>query len=149
MSRYQELAPRLERNYNRPMGIYLRKRGQKHLVHWVVLWALLLGQLALGLGYGIAAQRADGAIKIPVCTSSGIEYTSWSSDGSSGERSSSAKSGGCVFCSVSPVYFDFDDTPKVAPATDLGSVQFIYHSVFLPHQRLTALTGAPRAPPSC
>lgn len=122
-------------------------------VSWAMLWVLLLGQFALGIGYGIAAQNSSDEIRVPVCTSNGIEYIIWTRDGGIDKDPTgspqSLKSGGCVLCTVSPVYLSFDKQPPSAPHPLLGQAPFYDAGNTLVQRVVSLSSAAPRAPPAC
>lgn len=133
------------------MSLKFRLIGNKQAIHWLVLLSLLLGQFALGFGYGIAAERNNDEIRIPVCTSTGIEYIIWTPHGvkQSAEPGSDTSSGNCTLCTVSPhqLRFDLQNQLLREPLTSRN----------LPIDRTGQLLGstfglnphaAPRAPPS-
>lgn len=119
-------------------------------VSWAILWVLLLSQFAMGIGYGIAAQNSTDEIRVPVCTSNGIEYIIWTRDEGITKDSTEPqlqKSGGCVLCTVSPLNLSFDKQPRVAPSPLIGLAP-AYHDPITCHQRTVSLcAAAPRAPP--
>lgn len=123
---------------------------QKQVIHWLVLLSLLLGQFALGFGYGIAAERGNDQIKIPVCTSTGIQYIIWTPDGITQETGSNAKpaAGNCSLCTVSPPQFRFGiqdallPEPLVNRATQIPQASQLAGPSFAFNPNT-----APRAPP--
>ena len=120
-------------------------------VSWAILWVLLLGQFAMGIGYGIAAQNSTAEIRVPVCTSNGIEYITWTRDEGIKKESSqnqSLKSGGCVLCTVSPVYLTFDKQPQIAPSQLIGQAPAYDDPITLDQRALSLSAAAPRAPPT-
>lgn len=132
------------------MSLKSRISPKNQCVHWAVLLALLLGQFALGFGYGIAAEKNNDEIRIPICTSNGIEYIIWSADGplERTDAQGELKKSSCVLCTVSPVQIRFntqnDLLPK--PAAALTSEVALAASHWqIPD--LHDLTAAPRAPP--
>lgn len=137
--------------YNIWMSLKFRSASKKQAVHWLVLLSLLLGQFALGFGYGIAAERGNDEIRIPVCTSTGIEYIIWTPDGVKQDAEPGAKSssGNCTLCTVSPQQLRFDlqglllAEPLVNQTVGLNQKSQIIGAAFVlnPH-------AAPRAPPS-
>lgn len=132
------------------MSLKSRTSAQNQWVHWAVLLALLLGQFALGFGYGIAAEKNNDEIRIPICTSNGIEYIIWSPDGplQRTDGSGELKSGTCVLCTVSPVQIRFNTQDQWLPKPARGQISqasaAVNHWLIInPHD----LTAAPRAPP--
>jgi hypothetical protein len=119
-------------------------------VHWIVLLALLLGQFVLGFGYGFAAQKNNDEIRIPICTSNGIEYIIWSADGplERTDASKELKSSTCVLCTVSPTQIRFNTQDDILPkaartqTARAGLTENRCKSI-----DLLALNAAPRAPP--
>lgn len=124
---------------------------KQQVVHWLVLLSLLLGQFALGFGYGIAAEKGNDEIRIPVCTSTGIEYIIWTSDGvtQSPESGANPASGKCELCNVSPpqLRFNLQDGYLFGPAAtvdlSIAHVAPLDGSTFVLNPN-----AAPRAPPS-
>ena len=124
-----------------------------HWVHWLVLSALLLGQFALGAGYGVAAEQSNDELRIPVCTSTGIQYIVWTPQGIEKDTGSDSdtwtSAGTCVLCTTSPVQFRFDtqralfddvrieDLCLIEQNAQLVSIRFVLN----PH-------ACPRAPPT-
>lgn len=137
--------------YNCRMSLHRCSTRRRHLVHWIVLLSLVLGQFAIGLGYSVAAERGANGMRMPVCTSTGIQYVIWTPDGVTIDAESTERqsSGTCTLCTVSPTQFRFDvqdgylaksiahlDVPSGAIAPLCGST-FVLNPL-----------AAPRAPPS-
>lgn len=132
------------------MSLKSRISSQNQWVHWAVLLALLLGQFALGFGYGIAAEKNNDEIRIPICTSNGIEYIIWSPDGplQRTDGDGELKSSTCVLCTVSPVQIRFNTQDEWLPKPPGGLTSEVafaasHWRIIDPHD----LTAAPRAPP--
>ncbi|UOD51070.1 hypothetical protein [Orrella daihaiensis] len=133
------------------MSLILRSKLNKQAVHWLVLLSVLLGQFALGFGYGIAAERSNDEIRIPVCTSTGIEYIIWTPEGikQDAQPGKSSSSGSCTLCTVSPpqLRFNVQDSllrePLVVNGKPIGS-----SSQRLGKTVILNPSAAPRAPPS-
>lgn len=119
-----------------------------------MLISLLLGQFALGFGYGIAAERGNDEIKIPVCTSTGIRYVNWTPDGIIKDSALDAKpdgnpaAGDCTLCTVSPPQLRFDVQDALLPEPIASRMEQVPQTGqrFQPPSILN-LTAPPRAPP--
>lgn len=137
--------------YNILMSLKFRSEARKQAIHWLVLLSLLLGQFALGFGYGIAAERSNDEIQIPVCTSNGIEYIIWTPDGVKQdiEPGDKSPSGNCTLCTVSPPQLRFDLQENLLPepvanrATQGKQSSQVAGATFTLNPN-----AAPRAPPS-
>ena len=122
----------------------------KQLTHWVVLLSLLLGQFALGFGYGIAAEQRNGEIRIPVCTSTGIEYIIWTPDGikQDAQPNSNSSAGSCTLCTVSPSQLRFDIQDGLLRAqTHESTVKPAQSAQVIGSRFIINPQAAPRAPP--
>lgn len=133
--------------------------NKKQVVHWLVLLPLLLGQFALGFGYGIAAERGNEQIRIPVCTNTGIQYIIWTPDGINknvgtdagavDKPHASSVGGNCTLCTVSPPQIRFDVQDTLLPEPIASQIdQIPQTSQQLQATSVLNLRAAPRAPPS-
>ena len=137
--------------YNAVMPSNRFTTAKQQAVHWLVLLSLLLGQFALGFGYGIAAENNNDEIRIPVCTSSGIEYIIWTPNGvkESAEPEANPTSGTCVLCTVSPhqLRFSLQDSffyePRLHRDVSPTKVARLAWPAFVLNPN-----AAPRAPPA-
>ncbi|MCD8503657.1 MAG: DUF2946 domain-containing protein [Burkholderiaceae bacterium] len=133
------------------MSLKFRLIGNQQVIHWLVLFSLLLGQFVLGFGYGIAAERNNDEIRIPVCTSTGIQYIIWTPDGikQSTEPGNNTSSGNCTLCTVSPhqLRFDLQDSLLLEPLANDGSL-VARASQLIGATFVLNPNAAPRAPPS-
>lgn len=83
-------------------------------VHWLVLWSLVLGQLAMSTGLALAQTPSSHSTKVPVCTSTGVVYVAWSGASTSSVTDEQpamygvTHAGACVWCTVSPTQLRFD-----------------------------------------
>jgi hypothetical protein len=121
-----------------------------HLIHWMVLWALIFGQLSLGLNQAIAGGSASADIRMPVCTIYGTQFvtiTIDAADQSSDTTPSAADVKPCVYCSIAGV--------QVSCKPLVARFYREPHSVFIEQANdfcdfdsdIRCLIGAPRAPP--
>lgn len=136
--------------YNLFMTSICHLKAGKQSVHWLVLLSLLLGQFALGFGYGIAAEGGNDEIRIPVCTSTGIQYIVWTPDGIQQDTSSTAApaAGNCDLCNAPPAQLRFDLQDSLLPSPQTSGPTVAHERAQL-NWATFALNprAAPRAPP--
>lgn len=132
------------------MSLNHRLISNRLLVHWLVLLSLLLGQFALGTSYGIAAERGDADVRIPVCTSTGITYLIWTPEGVTQDDKTDNRlaTGTCTLCTVSPhqLRFGLQDTLLPRP---MQAGEIPRHQIAQLHGATFVLdpNASPRAPP--
>lgn len=123
-------------------------------MHWLVLWSLVLGQLAMSTGLALAQTPSGHLTKVPVCTSTGVVYVAWSeaSAGSATDKQQAmygvTHAGACVWCTVSPTQLRFDLHKTLLPGTQLtAQIDDRYNDSFITPAFSGNPHAAPRAPP--
>ena len=128
-------------------------------MHWLVLWSLVLGQLAMSTGLTLAQTPSSHSTKVPVCTSTGIVYVTWSEAATKQiseehqtlpSTESTTHAGTCVWCTVSPTQLRFDLHKTLLPhAQSTEQINNCYNDSFTTPAFNGNPHAAPRAPPLC
>ena len=151
--------------YNLCMFWVNKRISGRHLVNWLVLWSMVLGQLGMSTSLAFAQtsndrhgdEPAQAGLSIPVCTSTGIVYVAWPSidvettvdpaqltDAKPSTPSVGTHAGFCVWCTVAAhqLRLDLQRDAVLGPA--------MAHQVepYRPDGPVTTtFTGNPHAPP--
>lgn len=125
-------------------------RCQRRIVHWLVLLAVVLGQLTVSASMALAQPSHHTETKVPVCTSTGVIYVSWSGSGANAvqtgdpDDAAGTHAGTCVWCTISPNQLRFGLHTESLGVAKPSCLRLSGPDTA---SRLSAFAGNPDAPP--